>query len=150
MTITDYQNDIKYCNELIKYIHSEIGGLNVSNDEIHSLMKEHKRATESLNSSYVIETFASGMNMDKLSLAKLKILKQTIEEDFTVIYSRKRQVFSHIATHILKIHPNKITCFLGVRKRRYYVYLSKFKELKENHLVKKEYKTYINKYNLHD
>ena len=133
MTLIDYQNDVKYCDELLKFIHSEIGKINHSKDEIISLMKEHKRAVENLNSSYVIASFESDMNLNDYDLEKFKILKRIVAENFDTTNSIKRQLFSKIAYDFLGMKSNKIVCFLDIHLKTFYRYIKDFdKDIKRS------------------
>tara|TARA_R110000850_G_scaffold195808_1_gene322225 strand:+ start:193 stop:426 length:234 start_codon:yes stop_codon:yes gene_type:complete len=73
MTITDYQNDIKYCKELLNFIHSEVGKINYSKDKIISLIKEHKRMSISLNKNYITVLFQSKINLSEYDLAVINL-----------------------------------------------------------------------------
>ena len=126
MTLIDYQNDVKYCDELLKFIHSEIGKINHSKDEIISLMKEHKRAVKYLNSSYVIASFQSDMNLNDYDLEKFKILKRIVAENFDTTKTIKRQLFCKIAYNHLKMKSNKIVIFLDIHLNTLYRYISDF------------------------
>lgn len=73
MQIRDYINDKKYADELLKYIHSEVGLINLSKKEIISLIKEHKRAVKDFGIERPTKVFYSRIWVldDKTSETKI-------------------------------------------------------------------------------
>ena len=66
--------------ELLNFIHSEVGKINYSNEQIISLIKEHKKVSFNLNKEYDIKKFQSDINLQQEDLQKFDVLKRIIKE----------------------------------------------------------------------
>tara|TARA_R110002126_G_C10081023_1_gene463839 strand:- start:29 stop:481 length:453 start_codon:yes stop_codon:yes gene_type:complete len=150
MTVIDYQNDIKYCKELLNFIHYEVGKINYSKEQIILLIKEHKKVSFNLNKEYNIKKFQSDMNLQKEDLQKFDILKRIIKDNFNNSNTLNKQMFSDIARNNLKIKAYKIISYLNIHDATYYRYLVNFESnlnrigIKENYIIFKNKYGFIN------
>ena len=146
MTITDYQNDIKYCKELLNFIHSEVGKTNYSKEKIISLIKEHKKVSFNLNKEYDIKKFQSDMNLQKEDLQKFDVLKRIIKDNFNNSNTLNKQMFSDIARNNLKMKAYKIISYLNIQDATYYRYLVNIESNLNRIGIKEDYIKFKNKY----
>tara|TARA_R110000796_G_C14300155_1_gene405146 strand:+ start:44 stop:496 length:453 start_codon:yes stop_codon:yes gene_type:complete len=146
MTITDYQNDVKYCKELLNFIHSEVGKINYSNEQIISLIKEHKKVSFNLNKEYDIKKFQSDINLQQEDLQKFDVLKRIIKDDFNNSNTLNKQIFSDIARNNLKMKAYKIISYLDIHDATYYRYLANIESNLNRIGIKEDYIKFKNKY----
>ena len=146
MTITDYQNDVKYQKELLNFIYSEVGKINYSKEQIILLIKEHKKVSFSINKEYVIKKFQSDINLQKEDLQKFDVLKRIINQNFNNSNTLNKQMFSDISRNNLKIKAYKIISYLNIHDATYYRYLANIESNLKRVGIKEDYMKFKNKY----
>lgn len=148
MDIIDYQQQVNYSKELLKFIHSEIGLSSTSKDEIISLIKEHKRIVKSIGKPYIIKSFNSDISLDSLTIEKLNILKRVIDENFDYSKSVKKSIFCYVSNKELRIKSSKVYSYLDLHQVNFYKNLSRFRLLLKNKVFNDIYNNFMKKYSI--
>ena len=135
MDVLEYQTNKNYSDELLNYIHSEVGLINCTKEKIISLIQEQKRASKANDKEYTIKSFESSMNFLKVEQEKLKHLQDLINLEIKDRAVIKKIIFCVIAYDILNIDYKKVSMFLNISYDNFYVSLNKYRKIYKKDLV---------------